>query len=190
MSGFAYDGCGPNCTTGKGDNDECAERLLLEQPVAYAPPTTTDVNGDGRADLCARGAAGFTCWVSVEGGWAKSWEPVAWSDENGWDRAPRYASITMGDVDGDGRADVCARAADGVECALSTGQGFSSPSLWNMELSDEAGWSAPRHYATVRLADVERRWAGRSVRPCGGWLWLLAVGWVGVFELRRRAGLV
>src|SRR5690606_27927812 len=27
MSGFAYDGCGPNCTTGKGDNDECAERL-------------------------------------------------------------------------------------------------------------------------------------------------------------------
>ncbi|MCC6645078.1 MAG: VCBS repeat domain-containing M23 family metallopeptidase, partial [Polyangiaceae bacterium] len=149
-------GVDDDCDSLVDEDDVCEVALLAEQPVAYAPPSHTDVNKDGRADLCARGAAGFTCWVAVPGGWdASPWAPVALSDANGWADAANYATLRMGDVDGDGRADVCGRSDTAFSCALSTGSGFGAFTVWRDGLSDANGWANPSYYTTLRLADVD-----------------------------------
>ena len=166
IGGFANDGCCDPSTeeTCNGRDDDCdgtvdegnacALQLLQEQPGVYAAPRTTDVNGDGRADLCARGAAGVRCWLAGDGGWTELASAVPWSDEAGWDDVSRHATLRMGDLDGDGRADLCGRGDTGVMCARSTGDGFEPETMWLDALSDAAGWDAPEHYATLRLADV------------------------------------
>jgi hypothetical protein len=116
---------------------------------------STDVNGDGRADLCGRDADGFFCLLADgEGGWGDSWRIPDLSDANGWDDETNYATIRMGDVNGDGRADLCARGDDRVWCwlagAASFGEPFAGPTL-----SDESGWGDLRYASTLRLADFD-----------------------------------
>ncbi len=62
------------------------------------------------------------------------------------------ASIRYGDINGDGRADVCGRSHEGLVCALSSGRAFLAPSLWLAEMSDAAGWQP--YGATLALVDV------------------------------------
>jgi hypothetical protein len=114
----------------------------------------TDVDGDGRADLCARGAAGFRCYPSTGDGFAAPWVLDDLSDENGWSDESRFATIRTGDIDGDGRSDVCARGDARVHCWPSTGAGFG-PRIDGPELSDAAGWNRPESFTTLRLADVD-----------------------------------
>jgi MYXO-CTERM domain-containing protein len=137
------------------EGDACGVSWLNGHVAAYAPARTTDVNGDGRADICGRGAAGLWCHMSNGAGFdlepRTALVPMASADE--WKAAKHYATIRMGDIDGDGRADVCGRGIGGIKCWASEGDGswavFDGPPL-----SDAAGWSAPQHYTTLRLADV------------------------------------
>src|SRR5262249_31240486 len=77
----------------------------------------------------------------------------AWSDANGWD-APQYgATIRFVDVSGDGKADVCGRAADGVLCAVSQGTSFAA-AVNGPAWSDAAGWAEPEDYSTLPVADI------------------------------------
>jgi hypothetical protein len=62
------------------------------------------------------------------------------------------ATIRLGDLNGDGLADACGRAPEGIVCALATGNGYLAPSIWLPEMSDAAGWA--RYGATIALADV------------------------------------
>jgi uncharacterized protein (TIGR03382 family) len=146
-------GADDDCDGQTDEGDLCEVILLHDQPSAYAGPRSTDVNGDGRADLCARGYSAVRCWTAREGGWDLFGE-IPWSTASGWDDVANYATLRMGDLDGDGRADVCARSDTGVECALATGAGFGAPSTWQAELSDANGWASPKFYTTLRLADV------------------------------------
>ncbi|MEB2312702.1 MAG: VCBS repeat domain-containing M23 family metallopeptidase [Sorangiineae bacterium] len=147
-------GVDDDCDSLVDEDDVCEIALLNEQPVAYAPPATTDVDGDGRADLCARGSAGVACWPAGAGSWQSAWGPIALSDANGWDDVTNYATLRMGDLDGDGRADLCARSNSAFECTLSTGTGFGSLDVWRDGMSDANGWGLPQYYTTLRLADV------------------------------------
>ena len=96
----------------------------------FAPPTVTtaraslglaaigravhlgDVDGDGRADLCAVETGMITCasgdgagsFVSATPRFAVTFDPM---------------TLVLGDVDGDGRADACGRDASGIVCAVS-----------------------------------------------------------------------
>ena len=144
-----------DCDGTVDDGDVCEIALLNEQPSAYAPPVSTDVDGDGRADLCARGYGGVRCWLAEDGGWSAPTPVVGWGDESGWADVTNYATIRMGDVNGDGLADLCARANAGVVCALSNGAGFDASSTWATVLSDASGANHPRVYTTIRLADVD-----------------------------------
>jgi hypothetical protein len=93
-----------------------------------------DIDGDGYQDVCGRGGDGMICMlgtgvVAVNQGFERAhvWSNTGdFSDDQGWNGNPAYyGSIRLGDINGDGRADVCGRNASGVVCALSTGQAFA-----------------------------------------------------------------
>jgi hypothetical protein len=113
-----------------------------------------DVDGDGRPDLCGRGPNGFECHLSTGAGFASEAAVAPLADANGWWDHSNYATIRLGDVDGDGDLDLCARADAGIRCWPwedgAFGADFSGP-----ELSDDAGWDDFRFYTTLRLADID-----------------------------------
>jgi hypothetical protein len=93
-----------------------------------------DLDGDGLQDVCGRGAAGMICMLGTGSSAANAGFERAhvWShthdfgNAQGWNTsAAYYSSIRLGDINGDGLADVCGRKSDGVWCAFSTGQAFA-----------------------------------------------------------------
>lgn len=124
------------------------------RPMHYTSLRLADVDGDGRDDLCARGFSGVRCWHSTGDGFEEeARDGPRWGNAEGFDEPSRYGTLRAGDVDGDGRADLCARTGGGMECFLSDGRLLSrrvSGPAW----SDAEGWGAPKHWSTIRLADV------------------------------------
>lgn len=118
-----------------------------------------DMDNDGRADLCVRGAAGIYCMRSLGNAFAAT---VTWttgtvfSDAAGWGASESmYASIQMGDIDGDHRPDVCGRDATGIVCQLFNGSSFSAAQRWLTGGFDDANaWNHREYAATLRLGDV------------------------------------
>jgi MYXO-CTERM domain-containing protein len=141
------------CSAGACTSGEC-EQLTVQAPVLYAAPSTTDLDGDGRADICGRGGAGILCHLATPEGFGEEQLLVPFSNENGWSDPSNFATIRMGDVDGDGRADLCARSNTSMRCYTSgttpLGTLINGPA-W----SDDKGWGATRYYATIRLADID-----------------------------------
>ena len=141
---------------GLGDPGSC-DRSLEESALAgdiYAANTTTDIDGDGRADVCARAANGILCALAIDGGFGPAIPGPELSDAAGWTDLSNYATLRMGDLDGDGRADLCARGDDGVRCWLSLGDGFG-PGFDGPAWSDAAGFAAPEYHGTIRVADID-----------------------------------
>jgi hypothetical protein len=113
-----------------------------------------DIDGDHRDDLCARAAAGIRCWRSTGEGFSEAIVGPEWSNDNGWGHPRYYATIRFGDIDGDGRDDLCARAAAGFFCYPYTGDGFGAR-VDGPEWSDAGGFDDIRYWSTLRLADVD-----------------------------------
>jgi hypothetical protein len=124
------------------------------EPRFYGTIRMGDVDGDGKDDLCARAASGMRCWPSQGTAFGAGFDGPTWSDDSGWGELAYWSTIRLADVDGDGRADLCARAAAGFRCHLSTGSGFSD-AVSGPEWSDDKGWSRHKYYSTIRLADVD-----------------------------------
>lgn len=170
---------------GDGDDDVCARRAegvfcALSSGASLGPATLwsstfgdaagfgalpyaatlqlADVDGDGRADLCLRGPSGLGCETSNGVG---AFVPSAFAAPEFADAAgfasdeSRWRSLRMGDVDGDGRADACARDGAGVRCALATPSGFAPAATWSAELRDDAGWGDAAYGATLALGDLD-----------------------------------
>lgn len=109
-----------------------------------------DVDGDGRVDPCIRAPDGLRCQAVSE---RTARSLGALSDEAGWGDVARHGTIRFGDLNGDGRDDVCGRDTEGVRCWLADEVGFSVQVL-GPPWSDEAGWDEPRYRSTLRIADV------------------------------------
>ncbi|MDC0667873.1 phosphodiester glycosidase family protein [Nannocystis radixulma] len=122
-------------------------------PAYFSTLRLADVTGDGRDDLCARAAAGLRCYPSTGAGFDAAIESDAFSDDAGFADPANYTTLRMGDVDGDGRADACARTDAGVECRLAAGE-FTA-AIAGPAWSDDLGWSRPAYFSTIRLADVD-----------------------------------
>jgi RHS repeat-associated protein len=122
----------------------------------YATIKFADVNGDGKEDVCGRGAAGIFCRLMSPDGasWGAQINGPGWSDSGGWDDPTNYKTIQFPDVNGDGKADVCGRANAGILCHLSTGNGFSNESWAGPGWSDASGWNKPEYYATIQYPDI------------------------------------
>lgn len=125
-----------------------------DRPEYYATLRFADVNGDGTDDLCARGPSGYSCWPSTGDGFGAEIAGPAWRDDNGWSKPQYYTTIRTAELNGDGRADLCARAAAGIRCYLSTGDGFE-PAIEGPTLSDDTGWADPANYGTLMFGDVD-----------------------------------
>src|SRR5689334_11254120 len=77
------------------------------------------------------------------------------SDANGSGQSKHGTTIVLGDVNGDGRADLCGRGAAGIFCALSSGSAFGPPIFAINNFSDAFGWgAADYYYGSIRLADL------------------------------------
>ena len=128
--------------------------------ASYSTFRLADVNGDGLSDCCAQTSAGIKCALSDGGTFAKleRWSygaDFSESDPRAWFSKPAYyATVQFADINGDGRADVCGRAADGVVCALSTGHAFTAGTRWLVAgMTDADGW-LEREQSDLRLVDV------------------------------------
>jgi hypothetical protein len=148
------DGFDNDCD-GKVDEDEvCEQQLAVQAPVLYAAPSTTDLDGDGRADVCGRGSAGILCHLATPEGFGAEQLLVPLSNDTGWTDPSKFATMRMGDVDGDGKADLCVRGDAGIRCYTSAktplGTAIDGPP-W----SDDQGWKATALFSTIRLADID-----------------------------------
>jgi hypothetical protein len=132
-----------------------------------------DVDGDGVADVCGRRADGLVCAPGQrDGGFGEAtlWSPD-FADAQGWGESPvRWATLHFPDLDGDGRADVCAQSPAGHRCALSTGRAFGPLQAWGPPLAQvSATWSQPEVWGTLQYPDLDHD--GRDdfcVRGSGG----------------------
>ena len=124
------------------------------KPEYYSTIQTADVDGDGRAELLARSASNVEVWALGENGWQQLPGGPAWSDAAGWNAPQYYSTIQTADVDGDGRAELLARSASGIEVWAFDGSGWQQ--LPNgPPLSDAAGWDAAEYYSTIQTGDVD-----------------------------------
>jgi peptidoglycan/xylan/chitin deacetylase (PgdA/CDA1 family) len=123
-----------------------------------------DVNGDAKADIVAKNSSGLIVGLSNGSSFG---QPSIWShlksdgrydfsDADGWaSHASYYRTFRAGDINGDGKVDVCARGSGGIRCATSTGASFNpAVDLITNEFTNALGWSDARYASTLMLADV------------------------------------
>jgi hypothetical protein len=116
-----------------------------------------DVNGDGKADICARGAGGVGCGLS--NGTSAFSATTTWaaqfSDAAGLSTSPTlWGTIQFPDLNGDGKADICARTTSGIDCGLSNGTSFAV-THWLDQFTDANGWGTDVSYgATLQTPNL------------------------------------
>jgi hypothetical protein len=134
------------------------------QAPYYATITTGDVDGDGRADVVGRSSKGVQVFEQQPGG---TWTELTvsptrvFNDGGDWNQPQYYRTIRVGDVTGDGHADLVARSKDGLVVYTwevtdaSTGVGVWTQQGGTQPWTDAAGWTAKDWYATIGLADLD-----------------------------------
>jgi MYXO-CTERM domain-containing protein len=125
-----------------------------DKPEFFGTIRMGDVNGDEKADVCARASAGIACWLSNGTGFPEKIDGPAWSNANGWNKTGYWSTIRLADIDGDGKADLCARSSTDFRCHRSTGTGFETAAIIGPGLSNESGWNHDHYFGTIRMADV------------------------------------
>ena len=143
-------GAGWDATTGLGsiNGTTLLAALITKQDTV---PLTTDLTGDGTADIVGFGNAGV--WVALNNGNGTFQQPVLAVNGNfgylagGWqvERHPRF----LADLTGDRKADIVGFGNAGVWVALNNGNGtFPQPTMVvaNFGYTDTAGgWRVERH---------------------------------------------
>lgn len=113
----------------------------------YSSIRLADVNGDNHADICGRGISGISCGISNGAGFAPAllWT-AQYKSAEGWSQHQYGSTIMFGDINGDGRDDVCGRGIAGIFCSLSTGFAFVPAVLASNIYSDANGWTEIVYY--------------------------------------------
>ena len=77
-----------------------------------------------------------------------------------WGADPAYwETITLVDMDADGKADICGRYEDGIHCAKSSGSSFLKAKKWSRgnDFADGVWNTDPSYYKTIRFVNVNSR---------------------------------
>ena len=97
--------------------------------------------------------AGIWCWFFDGTGWGNRIDGPIWDDASGWNDFRLYTSISLGDMNNDGMADLCGRDGEQVICYLSDGAGFPTP-VTGPTMRDADGWALYPYFSTLRFGGV------------------------------------
>jgi hypothetical protein len=126
------------------------------QPQYYRTIQTADVNGDGKAELLARGIAGLQTYEWGPNGWSAVGPALAnLSDASGFDQPQYYRTIQTADLGGNGGADLIARTGAGISVYEWNGatRAWTTLSSNALALSDPV-WARPEYYDTIHTGDL------------------------------------
>ena len=126
----------------------------------YSTIQTADIDGDGAAELLARGTNGMQTWKFNQE--TDTWVELVvsspqWSDALGWDSVDNYSTIQAADIDGDGGAELLARGTNGMQ----TWKFDPATNTWvelvvsSPQWSDALGWDSVDNYSTIQAADID-----------------------------------
>jgi hypothetical protein len=145
--------------------EEFSDAALWFNDASGSTVQFADLNADGFNDVCGRGSNGMICMLNTRGvGFEGFEEAHHWSDtgdfsdDEGWGDVPaHYGSIRLGDINGDGRADVCGRNASGLVCGLSMGEAFETARavLPNDPFTDALGYNSDAYGASVEILRMD-----------------------------------
>ncbi|ODS22642.1 hypothetical protein AB835_13115 [Candidatus Endobugula sertula] len=124
------------------------------QPEYYSTIRYPEINGDGKADICARSKTGVKCYLNTGKTFVESTFFLGWSDDKGWHIPTYHATIRYPDLNGDGKADICGRLKTGVKCYLNTGTSFTDSNYTVADWSDANSWNHHQYYATIHYPDL------------------------------------
>lgn len=166
-------------------------------PSWYTTIGTTDLNGDGRADVYGRTQYGIDAWtLTANGTWLElvtpapsAGTPSILTDAQTFNQPQYYATIQPSTIDGAGSPGkpglLMARSSTGVSFyQLGANGQFGSPVLSNTQFSDANGWDQPVRYSTLTTSTIapgldlllgkdatgERQFQLSGGVPSGGWI--------------------
>jgi len=139
-----------------GSGSEFSTLEFGTDPAHYETLEFGDLDADGLEDVCSRRSDGIYCALSTGDGLfgtASLWHSN-YGDDDSWAPPQFSTTIMLGDLDGDGRVDLCGRGALGLYCVRSDGFGFFDFRLWTTTFSDADGGTSTETYGSLRLGDV------------------------------------
>jgi hypothetical protein len=127
-------------------------------PQYYRTIQLGDVDGDGRMEIVGRASNGVNVlkFTPPAVPWSQFPRTVPFLDSQNWNQPQYYETIRTGDIDGDGRAEILGRSAQGVliyKYDPSTRSFLQMPD--GPPWTDSSGWAGVEYYDTIRLADVD-----------------------------------
>lgn len=136
-----------------------------DQPQYYKTIQCADIDGDGRAEILARGPGGIVGYKYNVA--TQNLDPIpstgseGLSDAGGWGQPQYYSTIHFGDIDGDGIDElICRGYADIIIWKFGGGQwtAITRGPKWADDpgsSSDGTQWNLPQYYSTIQSADVD-----------------------------------
>jgi peptidoglycan/xylan/chitin deacetylase (PgdA/CDA1 family) len=115
-----------------------------------------DVNGDNIADVIGKSPRGIMVSLSTGTGFlpATLWK-IDFSDVQDKNKLSTYNSMRLGDVNGDGRADLLLRERDGIHVLLSNGHEFVHDFIWyKAGIIEQLNWNNPCYNFSFRVDDI------------------------------------
>ncbi|MDZ4411353.1 Vps62-related protein, partial [Bacillus cereus] len=140
------------------NNPELSDAVNWGRPEYYKTIQCADIDGDGSAELLARGKRGLLGWKydSNLGDWVDLPTLETLNDSGGWNQPQYYSTIQFADIDGDRSVELLARSPSG----LLVWKYDSNSKSWNRlpslgALNDSGGWDHEKYYSTIQCADID-----------------------------------